>query len=66
MSLRGSLSGDRSNLQFKGDCFVRLCLAFGVLRDPRNDTLYYELLISGLGNCGMIQSISALGERVCM
>lgn len=26
----------------------------------------YELLISGLGNCGMIQLINACGERVCM
>ena len=27
---------------------------------------YYELLISGFGNCGMIQLINALGERVCI
>lgn len=26
----------------------------------------YELFISGLGNCGMIQLINACGERVCM
>jgi hypothetical protein len=31
-----------------------------------NPIFHYELFISGFGSCGMIQSINALGERVCM
>lgn len=27
---------------------------------------HYEPLISGFGNCGMIQLINACGERVCI
>ena len=49
-------------------CILGGCADLSDKKELRQATPFsiYELLISGLGNCGMIQLINACGERVCM